>query len=112
MFKKSPYDIVFSRYVTEKSHVLESLKSSESNKCVRKCEKPKYVFLVDKRSSKKEIAEAVEEIYADKNIKVEKVNVILMKPKFRRVRGRGGYKAGYKKAIVTLTKDGMLEEQV
>lgn len=102
MKKNSPYDAVKSRYLTEKAHVLQQLKDNKSNPSVAKCDAPKYVFLVEKKANKKEIAEAVEEIYADKNIKVVSVNTILMKPKTCRVRGRLGKKPGFKKAIVTL----------
>lgn len=112
MLKKSPYDIVFSRYLTEKSRVLGQLQFSKSNPSVQKCETPKYVFLVDKRANKQEIARAIEEIYAVKNIKVVSVNVINMKPKVKRMRGRPGLKAGFKKAIISLEKGDSIEDQV
>ncbi|NGX58898.1 MAG: 50S ribosomal protein L23 [Chlamydiae bacterium] len=112
MQKKSPYDIVKSRYVTEKTRVLEDLRDSKSNRCVAACEKPKYVFLVEKKAGKREIAQAIEEIYAEKSIKVKSVNTITIKPKKKRVRGRVGYKSGFKKAIVTLEKGDELGESV
>ncbi len=112
MSKRSPFDIVKSRYMTEKSRVLEQLQFNTSNPSVKKCESPKYVFLVDKRASKQEIADAVEEIYAEKKIRVTKVNTITVKQKARSVRGRVGYKAGFKKAVVTLQKGDVLEEKV
>ena len=109
---KTPYDIIQSRYVTEKARVLGSLHSNTSNPSVRKCVTPKYVFLVDKRANKQEIAAAVEEIYADRNIKVVSVNTILMKQKPRSVRGRRGMRAGFKKAIVTLSQGDTIEDKV
>jgi large subunit ribosomal protein L23 len=112
MFKKSPYDIIQSRYLTEKSKVLQELQSSTSNACVAKCKSPKYVFLVDKRANKKEIAEAIEEIYAEKNVKVVAVNTINGKAKARRVRGRLGKTSAFKKAIITLEEGDNLEELV
>lgn len=112
MLKKSPYDIVLNRYVTEKARVLSQLQSNNSNASVKKCNSPKYVFLVDKRANKQEIAQAIEEIYAVKNIKVVSVNVINMKPKVKNMRGRPGIKAGFKKAIVTLEAGDTIEEQV
>lgn len=112
MHKKTPYDIIQSRYLTEKARVLEELKNNASNPCVAACQSPKYVFLVDKKANKKEIAEAIELIYAETNIKVKSVNTITVKPKQRRVRGRIGFKAGLKKAIVTLSKDDRLDEKV
>lgn len=112
MLHKTPYDIIKSRYVTEKARVLEGLKDNKNNACVRKCDSPKYVFLVDKRANKREIATAVEEIYAERNIKVVAVNTITMKPKRRTVRGRSGMKPGLKKAIVTLESGDIIEEKV
>lgn len=111
MQKKSPFNIVLSRHVTEKSRVLELLQSNSSNPCVRKCTTPKYVFIVHKRANKQEIAEAVEEIYAERKIKVVSVNTINAKPKPRRMRGRSGIKPGFKKAIVTLEAGDSIEEK-
>jgi large subunit ribosomal protein L23 len=102
MQKKSPFNVVHSRHVTEKARVLEQLQFNTSNPCVKKCDAPKYVFIVDKRANKQEIAAAVEEIYGEKKIKVVSVNTINVKSKARRVRGRAGMKPGFKKAIVTL----------
>ncbi len=112
MQKKSPFDIVLSRHVTEKSRVLEQLQFNSSNPCVKKCDAPKYVFIVDKRANKQEIAAALEEIYSEKKIKVVSVNTISNKPKARRVRGRPGFKPGFKKAIVTLEAGDSIEEKV
>lgn len=112
MSKKTPYDIVKSRYLTEKSRVLEELKNNRSNASVAKCESPKYVFLVDKRANKQEIADAVEQIYAEKNIKVVSVNTINVKPKAKRVRGRPGIQSGFKKAVVTLQTGDLIETKV
>ena len=110
--KRNAYKVIKSRYLTEKSGVLEGLKSAESNLSLKRCEKPKYVFLVDPKANKIEIAKAIEEIYADKKIKVKSVNTITNKPKKRRVRGRVGYKSGFKKAIVTLEKGDQIDEGV
>jgi large subunit ribosomal protein L23 len=112
MLKKSPYDIVHSRHVTEKSRVLEQLQFNSNNPCVKKCDAPKYVFIVDKKANKQEIASAIEEIYKDKKIKVVYVNKINAKPKARRMRGRPGMKSGFKKAIVTLEAGDSIEDKV
>jgi len=112
MLKNTPYDIIKSRYVTEKARVMEGLHKNTSNSCVRKCETPKYVFLVDKRANKHEIAAAIEEIYADKNIKVIGVNTVNVKPKMRTVRGRRGLRPALKKAIVTLEPGDLIEDKV
>jgi large subunit ribosomal protein L23 len=109
MNKQNPYQIIKSRHVTEKSTVLESLKDAESNASIRRNKSPKFVFLVDINANKQEIAQALEEIYADKNITVKKVNTITNKPKARRVRGRIGAKSAFKKAIVTLDQGDTLD---
>ncbi len=100
---KNPYEIVKSRHITEKTTVLEQLQSSDNNKCVAKCSAPKYVFIVDRKASKPEIATAIESIYQKQSIKVTKVNTIQAKPKpKKRGRGRPGKTAAFKKAIVTM----------
>ena len=102
---KSPYTIVKSRYITEKSTVLEQLQNAENNPCLARCKSPKYVFIVDPLATKQQIAQAVESIYIERKIKVCAVNTIRVKPK-QRARGRGkgkaGASSGFKKAIVTL----------
>ncbi len=95
--------------MTEKAHMLESLKDSESNACSKRCKSPKYVFLVDIAANKQEIANALESIYSEKNIKVKKVNTTTTKPKIRRVRGRVGSTTAFKKAIVTLDQGDNLD---
>lgn len=101
---KSPFNVIKKRYVTEKTAVLESLKNASSNKCVARCENPKLTFIVDSNAKKPQIAEAIEEIYVDKNVKVVAVNTINVKPKLKNRRGKmnQGQKGGYKKAVVTL----------
>jgi len=110
---RNAYKVVKSRYITEKSTVLEQLKDADANPCLARCEKPKYVFLVEPTAGKKEIADAVEEIYKKNKVKVVQVNTINVKPK-RAKRGRGkgraGKSAGFKKAIVTLEAGDAIEE--
>lgn len=107
----NPYKIIKSLYVTEKSMVLQNLKSADSNSSLRRCEAPKYVFLVDVSANKKQIAQALEEIYHEKKISVSAVNTINMKGKKRRMRGRPGRRPACKKAIVTLQPGDSLDEQ-
>ena len=109
MNKKDPYHIVKNMHVTEKSMMLQELKSAESNPSISRYTLPKYVFVVDKKASKAEIASAIEEIYKEKGIKVLSVNTITLKPKKRRVRGRVGYRPSLKKAIVTLEEGDTLD---
>ena len=111
MKKRSPYQTIKSRYITEKATVLEGLQHANSNSCLTKCNKPKAVFLVSKKANKTEIAEAIEIIYAEKKVRVKKVNTINMKPKKRRVRGYKGFRAAYKKAIITLENGDSIDER-
>ena len=62
----------------------------------------KYTFEVDTRANKTQVKDAVEEIF---DVKVEKVNVLNYKGKFKRVGRYGGYTNKRRKAIVTLTEE-------
>ena len=62
MTARNPHSIVLSRHVTEKSMVLAGLEESTSNACTQRCKTPKAVFRVDPKASKRQIAEAIEEI--------------------------------------------------
>lgn len=109
MAAKNPYDVIKNLHVTEKSLVLENLKSEKGNPSLERCKSPKYVFVVDNNACKAEIAHAIEEIYKDKNIKVKAVNTLNVKPKPRRVRGRMGMSNAFKKAVVTLQEGDSLD---
>jgi large subunit ribosomal protein L23 len=109
MANKNPYHVIKHQHVTEKSMMLQNLKNATSNVSLKRCESPKYVFIVDNKANKHEIAQALEEIYIEKNIKVVDVNTINVKPKARRVRGRLGNTSAFKKAVVTLQKGDSLD---
>lgn len=109
MAKKDPFQVIKYQHVTEKAQMLRELKNNESNRSVRRCSSPKYVFIVDTEASKQDIACALETIYKDKGISVVKVNTINVKPKQRRVRGRTGRTSAFKKAIVTLEENDSLD---
>jgi large subunit ribosomal protein L23 len=109
MINKNPYHVIKHQHVTEKAMMLQNLKNAESNVSLKRCESPKYVFIVDNKANKHEIAVALEEIYREKNIKVVAVNTINVKPKARRVRGRLGNTSAFKKAVVTLEKGDSLD---
>lgn len=66
----------------------------------------KYIFKVAKRANKIEIKKAIEEIYS---VHVDKVNIMVIKGKKRRVRFREGMTPSWKKAIVTLKPDNRIE---
>ena len=67
-----------------------------------------YVFEVDPRANKKEVARAVREIFS---VEPRKVNIVRMRPRrfVSRLRGRRGIRAGYKKAYVYLDKGASLD---
>jgi large subunit ribosomal protein L23 len=107
---KDPYNIIKARHVTEKATVLQSLHTCSSNPSVARCKTPKYVFVVDERANKREIADAIEEIYSSQKVKVLSVNTLNVKSKAKnRRRGRPGKTAAFKKAIVTLEAGDLLE---
>ncbi|WP_152657752.1 50S ribosomal protein L23 [Oceanobacillus sp. CFH 90083] len=62
----------------------------------------KYTFEVAVKANKTEIKDAVEAIFG---VKVEKVNTMNLKGKFKRMGRYGGYRPDRKKAIVQLTED-------
>lgn len=112
MNKKTAFTIIKGRHVTEKATVLQKLKEADSNKSVRAFKKSKYVFLVDKKATKYDIASAIESIYAEKSIKVEKVNTITIRGIEKFTRGRYGKLPTVKKAVVTLKNDANLDDMV
>ena len=79
------YDTILAPVITEKSTLL-----SEDNK---------VVFKVPLGATKKDIAEAVEELF---KVKVKAVNTLITKGKAKRFRGISGQRSDVKKAIVTL----------
>jgi len=100
----NPFGIILGRHISEKVSTLEGLAAADSNRCLQKFQKNKYVFQVACRANKIDIARAVEEIYKEQGVRVDSVNTLCVKKKPVR-RGRGGkrgHKAKYKKAIVTL----------
>ncbi len=66
----------------------------------------KYVFVVDKRANKIQIADAVKEVF---NVKVENVNTVNVKGKTKRMGRTSGKTASYKKAIVKLAAGETIE---
>jgi large subunit ribosomal protein L23 len=108
----NPYDIIKSRRLTEKTRVLENLQHAKSNPSVTRCDSPKVVFDVHQKANKGQIAKAIELIYAEKKIKVVRVNTITIGPKTRRVRGFTGKTAGLKKAVITLRPGDKIDSEV
>ncbi|QTM97882.1 MULTISPECIES: 50S ribosomal protein L23 [Sediminibacillus] len=85
---KDPRDIIKRPIITEHSADLMAEK--------------KYTFEVNTKANKTEIKDAVELIF---DVKVEKVNTMNLKGKFKRMGRYGGYRPNRKKAVVQLTED-------
>ena len=66
----------------------------------------KYLFLVHRQAKRLEIKRAVQEIY---NVKVDKVNTLILPGKLRRVRYQQGMTPDYKRAIVTVAPGQKIE---
>lgn len=85
---RDPHDIIKKPIVTEAS--MDAMADK------------KYTFVVDKKSNKTEIKNAVEKIFG---VKVASVNTMNMLGKKKRMGTNIGKRADWKKAIVTLTED-------
>lgn len=88
---KDPRDVVIAPVVSEKSYGL--------------IDEGKYTFLVDPRSNKTEIKQAVERIFS---VKVDSVNTINRAGKRKRTRFGWGARKNTKRAIITL-KEGTID---
>lgn len=73
-----------------------------TDKTTKFLENNQYCFQVDHRINKISIKEAIEYIF---DVKVTKINTYHQPPKKRTVGRFTGYRAHYKKAIVTLSKN-------
>lgn len=82
---KAPHDVVIAPVVSEKSYGL--------------IDEGKYTFLVDPRSNKSEIKNAVEAIF---NVKVDSVNTINRPGKRKRTKFGWGTRKATKRAVITL----------
>lgn len=80
------YDVVRRPLVTEKSSKLQGLRNQ-------------FFFEVAPSANKSEVKKAVETLFT---VKVLKVNMVKMPAKSRRMFGRPGQTASWKKAVVTL----------
>ncbi|MBP2097808.1 50S ribosomal protein L23 [Enterococcus rivorum] len=63
----------------------------------------KYSFEVDTRANKTLVKQAVESAFD--GVKVKNVNIMNVRPKFKRMGKHAGYTKKRRKAIVTLTED-------
>lgn len=85
---RTSYDIIIRPVITETSMMNTTEK--------------KYTFEVAKDANKLEIKKAVEHIFG---VKVEKVNTMNVRGKYKRQGRTEGFTASWKKAIVKLTAD-------
>ncbi len=85
---RDEYSIIIKPIITEKSTALKE-------------EKNLLCFQVDPRATKIDIRRAVESIF---KVKVEKVNIVNIKSKPKRLGRFEGKRSGWKKAYVTLKK--------
>ena len=88
---KNPHDIIKRPVLTEKAY------DGIADK--------KYIFEVDIHANKTEIKQAIEAVFADDGVKVEKVNTLRTIGKIKRQGRTQGRTPEVKKAYVTLKKD-------
>ena len=77
------------------------IKPVSSEKANNLREQDKYVFVVHPDATKTQIKESVRKLY---NVKVVSCTTMNVSGKEKRLRGRPGFTASYKKAIVRLAK--------
>tara|TARA_Y100000817_G_scaffold291612_1_gene263273 strand:+ start:342 stop:635 length:294 start_codon:yes stop_codon:yes gene_type:complete len=86
----------------KKINYLDTIKSPViTEKATGLSEQNKVIFKVHENASKISIKKNIEKIF---KVKVIKINTINKKPKTKTVRGKLGFKKGFKKAVVTLKK--------
>lgn len=73
-----------------------------TEKSMNAMEENKYTFEVDTRANKTLVKQAVEAAF---DVKVKDVNIVNVRPKFKRMGKYAGYTKKHRKAIVTLTSD-------
>ena len=88
---KNPHDIIRRPVLTEKAYAGIADK--------------KYIFEVDIHANTAEIKQAIEAVFADDGVKVEKVNTLRTMGKIKRQGRTAGRTPEVKKAYVTLKKD-------
>lgn len=91
--KRNPRDIIVRPIITEKTVAMQQNDN-------------KVTFEVSKGSNKIEIRQAIEEIF---NVKVEKINVINVLPRKKRVGRYEGQTKAVRKAIVKLAEGSKIE---
>jgi len=104
---KEPVKIVKPKKIVESEVAWRVLKRPHiTEKATELTEENQYMFRVSKRSNKIEIKQAVADVYG---VTVEKVRIINVPPKKRRLGKTQGWRKGYKKAIVKIKKGQEIE---
>ncbi|MCT4662328.1 MAG: 50S ribosomal protein L23 [Tissierellales bacterium] len=85
---RNPHDIIRKPVITENS--------------MDQMAEGKYTFAVDKKATKTEIKNALEQIF---DVKVANVNTMNVTGKIKRMGMHSGRRASWKKAIITLAAD-------
>ena len=88
---KNPHDVILRPVLTEKAY--EGIADK------------RYIFEVAINANKIEIKQAIETVFAEDGVKVEKVNTLRTIGKIKRQGRTAGRTPEVKKAYVTLTKD-------
>ena len=88
---KNPHDIILRPVLTEKAH--EGIADK------------RYVFEVAMDANRTEVKQAVEAVFAEDGVKVDKVNIVRTLGKIKRQGRTAGRTPEIKKAYVTLKKD-------
>ncbi|AMB99148.1 50S ribosomal protein L23 [Aerococcus urinaehominis] len=88
----SAHDIIIRPIITE-----ASMEAMDNNK---------YTFEVQKGANKTQVKQAIEEIF---DVEVEKVNIMNVKGKLKRMGRYAGYTRNRRKAIVTLAEGQSIE---
>nr|YP_009244623.1 ribosomal protein L23 [Agarophyton chilense]AMK96865.1 ribosomal protein L23 [Agarophyton chilense]ASP44759.1 50S ribosomal protein L23 [Agarophyton chilense]UAD84409.1 ribosomal protein L23 [Agarophyton chilense] len=70
-----------------------------TDKTTQMIEENKYYFAVEVKAKKTKIKKAIEQLF---DVKVKRVNTLIVKPQKKRIGKYMGYKSKYKKAIITL----------
>mgnify|MGYP000945285379 FL=1 len=85
---RTAYDVIIKPVISERS--------------MDQAAEKKYTFKVASDANKSEVKRAIEEIF---DVEVEKVNIMNVNGKKKRMGRTEGRRSAYKKAIVTLTAD-------
>jgi len=104
---KEPVKIAKPRKIVKSEVAWKVLKRPHiTEKATELTEENQYMFRVSKQSNKIEVKKAVEDVYG---VIVEKVRIINVPPKKRRLGKTHGWRKGYKKAIVKIKKGQEIE---